>query len=240
MTQRIDDLFSEISLAGGAAMNNLWQVKLPSLGAYESRSLNLLCVSTSAPGRAMNGTEVQYGLPRVNVVNGFGVAPIQMSFLVLNDGMILEYFHNWQAQIVDPSSYALGYYKDYVRRIDIDVLKKGYTQSVIKKQFKLPIPTSIKNRLPNIGPINFRQGEFDLQNVLEDQIIYSWVLEDAYPSIVNAIPLDNGPRSEFMQIDVEFTYKDWRTSVGQEASKGDIFGKAINTVFDRLTDKLGF
>jgi len=240
MTQRIDDFQSEISLAGGAAMPNLWRVQLPSLGEYDTRSLNLLCRASATPGRSINQTELQLGLVRKQIANGYGVTTIPMTFLVLNDGMILEYFERWMHQAINQETYEIGYYKDYTYQIQIDLLKKGFAQSLFKKQFKLPIPTSIKNRLPSIGPINFRQGEIDLQLGLKDQTIYTYKLLEAYPSALTGVALSNDPASSFMEINVEFTFRDWTSTAGEAMAKGgDIFGKAINKLTDKLLDKLG-
>jgi len=235
----IDDFQSEISLAGGATAPNLWNVKLPSLGDFDTRGLNLLCTGTNTPARSLSQTEYRVGLNKAQVVNDFGIAPIQMSFLCVNDGRIFSYFETWQNLALDQGSYEVGYYEDYVYDIQIEVLKKGFAQSLFKKQFKLPLPSNIKNRLPNIGPINFRQGEVDFQLKTKEEKIITYTLMDAYPSAVQGIQLNNDPLSAFVEIQVEFSYRNFYSDLGVKAGQGDIFGKAINKLTDKLFDKLG-
>ena len=239
MTQRIEDLQGEISLAGGAAVNNLWQVRLPSLGEFDTRGMNLICRSVETPGRSINQFEHSIGLDRRQIVNAFGVTTMNLTFLVLNDGKVFEYFERWMNEAINQETYEIGYYDDHVYDIKIDVLKKGFSQSLFKKQFKLPIPSSIKNRLPNIGPINFRQGEVDLQLATDDKKIITYTMLDAYPSAIQGVTLNNEQATQFMELNVQFTFRNWTSTKGQ-TSEGDIFGKAINKVTEKLLDKIGF
>lgn len=240
MTNRIDDFQSEIALSGGAAVTNLWRVVLPPLG-YDGRSLNLLCRATQTPARNINQTELAIGLNRKQVANGFGVTPISMNFLVLNDPFVLEYFEKWQSLAIDQNSYEVGYYEDYTFPIQIDVLQKGKSLPIFQRD--IPglnrVPSFIRNRIPNIGPINFRQGEIDLDLVLDDSIVYSYKLLDAYPSAFTGVNLDNNQIGGFFELSVQFTYRDWTSTYGENRG-GDKFGKAIDGLVDGIAKRLGF
>ena len=60
MAASIESLKGEIRQ--GIAMNNLFRVLLPNLPGASSRQLNLLCKTTSMPGRQIMTTERRIGL----------------------------------------------------------------------------------------------------------------------------------------------------------------------------------
>lgn len=240
MTNRIDDLQAEISGGDGAAKTNMWRVTLPALGGYSTRGLNLLCRSAQTPGRNINQTELTIGLNRKQIANGYGVTPITMSFLVLNDPYVLEYFEKWQSLMVNQETYEVGYYTDYIRTVKIDVLKKGTSYPVFNKSFDLKIPSFIKNSLPNIGPINFRQGEIDIDISRDDKVIYSYELLDAYPNSFIGVNLANEPGAAFMELSVTMTYRDFKSSYTRTTEESKIKGfteKVVDNAIAKLASK---
>ena len=200
MTTSIEELKAEISSRGGAARNNLWRVILPSLGVYESKSIDLICRSVTTPARQLNVTDLTIGLSKKQVVNGFAVGDVTMNFLVLNDPFILEYFEKWQSLALNQQTYEVGYYQDYTFGIKIDVLKKGFAFPLLKKEFPVPLPSAIKNRLPSLGPLNFAQGELDLNIITDDKIVYSYELIDAFPSQFTGLQLTNDVNSGLLEL----------------------------------------
>ena len=86
------------------------------------------------------------------------------------------------------------------------------------------IPSGIRNRLPRIGPLDLAQGEIDLNGIFGDQIAYSCVLENAYPTTLNEIALNNETQ-EVVEVSVQLSYKDWRSEQG-DISSGLVEGLA--------------
>lgn len=229
MTYRIDDILGVISAGGGIAKTNLWQVQLPSLGEYNTSDLNLLCRNIATPGRSISQTDLTIGLNKKMIANGFGVTPLQATFIVLNDPKILTYFETWQSLAVDQNSYEIGYYDDYVRNIKIHLLKKGIGVPIFKKQFNLKLPSEIKNRLPTIGPLNLSQNELEVNFITKDKIVHSYNLLECYPQSVVGVTLSN-EAGGLMEISVEFVYRDWTSEEGNAAGGG---------ILDKLFDKIG-
>lgn len=230
MTTSIEQLKAEVSLRGGTAKNNLWRVVLPSLGVYESSSINLVCRSAVTPGRNINVTELPIGMSKKSIANGYAVGDVSMTFMVLNDPYILEYFEAWQSRAIDQQTYEVGYYRDYTFDIRIDVLKKGFSFPILKKNFDVPLPNAIKNRLPTIGPFNFAQGELELNALTDDKIVYSYELIDAFPVAFTGMNLVNDPGGQLLELNVTFNYRDWRSS-GRPDKKGEnIFGEILDNL----------
>jgi len=238
MTNSVDQLLGEVIAKGGVAKSNLWQVTLPSLGIYDTNSINLICTETSTPGRNINQTELQIGLNRKQIANGFGIVNVPMTFYVLNDPYILDYFEQWQNLCINQQTYEVGYYTEYTFPIKIAILKKGFSLPLLKKEFPVPLPTSVKNRLPRIGPLNLAQGQLDLNMATDDKILYEYELIDAYPSAFTGMALVNDVDAELLKLSVEFTYRDWRSS--SSAEKGEnIFGEILDNLTGGLFNKLG-
>jgi hypothetical protein len=239
MTYSVDKFQAEVIGRGGPALSNLWKVTLPSLGVYDTKSIDLICRSTGTPGRNINQTELAIGMSRKQIANGYGITPIPMTFLVLNDPYILEYFEVWQNLCINQQTYEVGYYSEYTFPVKIDILKKGFAFPLYKKDFNVPLPTAIKNRLPTIGPINFAQGQIDLNILTDDKIVYQYELIEAYPSAFTGMSLTNDPNSNLLELNVEFSYRDWRSAALSEKGE-NIFGEIIDNLTGGLFDKLGF
>lgn len=219
MAFRIDDFKSEISKAGGMAMGNLFRVILPPL-RDDSRAMNLLCKAASLPGRQLTSTEYQKGIYTSKIAYGYLVDDVTLTFHLLNDYKVKTYFEQWQKLAVNDDTGEIGYYNDYTHPVLIQQLKKGVSFPVKKKKIfdAGKIPSSIRSRLPRLGPLDFAQGEFDLNALTPDQVVYTCVLEKAYPTTVNAVELSD--EAQLLELSVSLSYKNWK---GQSTSAGTNF-----------------
>lgn len=225
MTTRIDDFKSQVSKSGGFAMGNLFKIFLPPISG-EAREMNLLCRAASMPGRQVLSTEKQIGLQTTKVAYGYAVDDISLSFHVMNDYKVRTYFETWQNLAVNNETLEVGYYNDYTHPVVIQQIKKGVAFPLKKKKIfdSGKLPSSIANRLPRIGPLDLAQGEIDLNLLTGDKIAYTCILDKAYPTTLNAIELSDDGQN--LQLDVQLSYKNWRSEGGDAAGGGFIEGLA--------------
>ena len=87
------------------------------------RKTGLRCESISFPGRNLDTTPDTniYG-PTREIVNGFSFAEITGTFVCSSDMREKLFFETWQRLAVNPQTWSLGYYDDYVGSIDIHQL----------------------------------------------------------------------------------------------------------------------
>ena len=221
----IDDFKSEIGKGGGIAMGNLFKIFLPPLTG-DAREMNLLCKATSLPGRQILSTEKQMGLHTTKVAYGHAVEDMQLTFHCLNDMKVREYFEIWQNLAVNQETQEVGYFNDYTHPVIIQHIKKGTAFPLYKKELydAGKIPSSIRNRLPRLGPLDLAQGEFDLNLVFGDDITYTVVLDKAYPTTLQAIELSND--GELLEVSVQLSFKNWKSKGGDATDTGFIEGLA--------------
>lgn len=238
MSYRIEDLSSVVSAKGGFARSNLFRVQLPPIVGVNTRQLNLLCKSVELPGRTIQTTQSQIGLPVKNIANGFAVAPISMTFRVLNDPEVLYYFNAWMELCVDNRRYEVGYYSDYAanKTVKIDLLKKGITQEIYNQQSALPLPNFLANRISNIGPFNFQQGRLDLGKLTDDSIAYRCILQDPYPNAITPIALSDDNDNGLVELTVSITYKNWVS--GEADAISSFFDRALDSIVDRTIGRV--
>ena len=189
-TLGIDDFKSQIGKGGGLARGNLFKIFLPPLTG-DAREMNLLCKATSLPGRQILSTEKFMGLQTSKIAYGHAIEDMQLTFHCLNDMKVREYFEIWQNLAVNQSTQEVGYYNDYTHPVIIQHIKKGTAFPLYKKEVfdAGKIPSSIRGRLPRLGPLDLAQGQVDLNLVFGEDITYTCVLDKAYPTTMNSIEL---------------------------------------------------
>lgn len=226
MANSIDQMMGLISSNDGLMRSNLYLVTLPPSNIIQTGELNLLCKSVSIPGRQLQTTQRQIGMVNRNIATGYTNTDLTMTFRLMNNPKVLEYFNAWQSAAVDRENLEVGYYNDYVRDIQISILKKGVGLPLFKKQFEIPLPSNIRNRLPTIGPINFAQGEIDLNLLTDDKVAYKVRIQEAYPTSLMGLSLSDDNENGLVDLTVSFSFKDW-TSEEAESPSG-----FINTLFE--------
>jgi hypothetical protein len=212
MVQSIDQFKSMISSKQGLARTNLFRVKLPSLPGGTSEEMNILCKDVQLPGRQILTNERQIGMQNIKVPYGYAVQDVSMTFHVLNDYGVKEYFETWQNLAVNQNRYEVGYQKGhggYARDIEIEQFKKvqrlprRFTQ-----EFKST--NSITQFLPKLSDFQIAKDIFGIQDQLNDLVIYRCKLIDAFPSSLNAIQLNN-ELDGIVELNIGMSYTNWTT-----------------------------
>lgn len=226
MAYQIDQFKAEISKGGGFAMGNLYKVYLPPING-DARGLNMICKAANLPGRQITSVEHQMGTVTKKIANGYLSDDVTLTFHIMNDFKIRDYFERWQNLAHNQNSKEVGYYNEYTHPVIIQTIKKGTSFPIKKKKIfdSGKIPSSIANRLPRFGPIDLAQGEIDLDFITGDKITYTCVLDKAYPTTMNAIEL--GDEQQLLELTVQLSYKDWSGRKGDSVTENDGFAESI-------------
>lgn len=248
----IDQLSSLITKGNGFSNANLYNVILPRWEASSTnpRDMSLLCKSVELPRINVASVPREINMSRTEVAHGFAVSPITMTFRILNDAGVRKYFETWMSQVVpnwnnpDIKSHTVGYYDDYVRDIEIRQLKKELNVPLFEKTFDLPLPSFIKRRLTNLGPINFGGNadtlgigaslgfdglEIDLN--LAGSNSYVCKLFEAYPENIAYTSLSDDNSNSISEVTVTFKYKNW---VGTSEEDNSLLGKIEREITGKL------
>ena len=184
----VDDFKSLVSSKGGLARSNLFSVTFPTIpgGSPTNREINLLCKDIILPGRQITTRERTIGLTTRKMAYGYLVDDVSMTFHVMNDYGIKEYFEAWQNLAVDQDTYEVGYKSDYAKEIVINQIRKGSGSSVLTTN-----------------------------QLFDDQIVYSCKLLEAFPTTINSIQLNN-ELDGILELNVQLSYTNWiGTSIRQ-------------------------
>jgi hypothetical protein len=212
MVQSIDQFKSLINNKNGLVRSNLFRVKLPSLPGASSEEMNILCKDIQLPGRQILTNERQIGMQNVKVPYGYAVQDVSMTFHVLNDYGVKEYFETWQNLAVNQNRYEVGYQKGvggYARQVEIEQFRKVKR---LPRRFtnEFRSETGLKQFLPKLSDFEIVQDVFGLQDQLNDLVIYKCKLIDAYPTGLNAIQLNN-ELDGVVELNIQMSYTNWET-----------------------------
>ena len=164
----IDEFKSVVNDGGGLTKGNLFYVKFPTIQGITAYDLGLLCSDVALPTRQMNSIERDIGVIKQQVVYGFTNPSVSMTFRVLNDQKVREYFERWQQYILptyDEGEARLEarFPDQYVAPIHIYQLKRAQSFPLFSKQFDV-----------KLGPINLNLDiDLDIGQV-EPIASYHW------------------------------------------------------------------
>lgn len=204
----VDTLKSLISKKRGVARSNAFRVILPVLPAIKlsldgvglkamPQELNLLCTNVNLPGRQILTNERLIGIKGRKLPYGFASDDVNMTFLLLNDYGVKEYFEQWQNLVIDQDTYEIGYPQDYAGDVIIDQLERGFTAGF---QIDLPGLEGIATKFLGIDTdVNLQIGK---------RTVYSCRLLDAFPTTMNVIELSN-ELDGLVQLNVQLSYRNW-------------------------------
>ena len=120
----IDALKGLINTRKGFARSNRFEILVvPPAEAFEDtqeiRDLNILCDTTSLPGRQMQTFETNYTRQQVKVAQSFINEDVSFTFNLTNDMFIKRVFDKWTNMIIDRNTFKKNYDSAYKRDIGI-------------------------------------------------------------------------------------------------------------------------
>ena len=205
----VDQFKGLVAARGGIARPNLFQVDLPQFEGSTGSELNLLCRNVVLPGQQIATYDMMYGNSVQKVAYGSVTDDVTFSFLVLNDYGVKKYFEMWQDLAYNKTTYEIGYKNEYARQVAVHQLDKGISFPIFNRGFNTSgIPSNILNRLPNLGLIDFSQGEIDIDFELPSRKIYTCTLEKAWPTTIESIQLNN-ELDGLIELNVQLSYSRW-------------------------------
>jgi hypothetical protein len=118
--------------------------------------LTFYCDSVSMPGMNLLSNPTNTFGEQREVVYNRSFEPVNLEFILDQEMEIKKFFDEWQARIVNPVSRMIGYYQDYIGRIEIQQLDFSENESP-KYAMKLyeAFPKSV-------AAINFSSGSKDV------------------------------------------------------------------------------
>ena len=209
MANSVDELKALVNTKLGFARANRFLVTLPSFGGggifgiftdgANQRELNILCSNATLPGKQILTNDRRVGMEYQKMAYGYAVDDVSMTFYLMNDYGVKEYFDTWRNVVVNENRMESNYKNEYARTVTIHQLRqplKGFTK--------------------NIGPIRLSAG-------LGGGTVYSVDLLEAFPIANSAIELNND-LDGLVQLNVTFAYTNWRRSKNTQGFINTPFG----------------
>ena len=207
MSNSIEDIKALANTKLGFARTNKFLVTLPTvgvgggllagiIGAFNGgnggaspRELNILCSNATMPAKQILTNERRIGMELQKVAYGYAVDDVSMTFYLMNDYGVKDYFDSWRSTILDETGQASNYKNEYAKTVTIHQLRqplKGFSRQ--------------------LGPIRFNAG-------IGGGSVYSVDLIEAFPIASSAIELSND-LDGLVQLNVTFAYTNWRRARG--------------------------
>ena len=207
MANTIEDLKALVNTKLGFARPNKFLVTLPTvgvgggllagiIGAFSGmgggaspRELNILCSNVTMPGKQILTNDRRIGMEFQTVAYGYAVDDVTMTFYLMNDYGVKDYFDSWRSTILDEEGQESNYKNEYAKTVTIHQLRQP-----------------LKGFSKQLGPIRFNAG-------LGGGSVYSVNLIEAFPIAASAIELNND-LDGLVQLQVTFAYTNWKRARG--------------------------
>ena len=161
-------------------------------GGASGRELNILCSNTTLPAKVTLTNERRIGMEFQKVAYGYAVDDISMTFYLMNDYGVKEYFDAWRNTAI-PEEGGNAFTSNY---------KSTYAKSITVHQLRQPL----KGFSRQVGPIRFGLG-------IGGGSVYSVELLEAFPVASSAIELNND-LDGLVQLNVTFAFTNWKRARG--------------------------
>ena len=207
MANTIEDLKALVNTKLGFARPNKFLVTLPTVGVgggllagiigafggmgggASPRELNILCSNVTMPGKQILTNDRRIGMEFQKVAYGYAVDDVTMTFYLMNDYGVKDYFDSWRSTILDEEGQESNYKNEYAKTVTIHQLRQP-----------------LKGFSKQLGPIRFNAG-------LGGGSVYSVNLIEAFPIAASAIELNND-LDGLVQLQVTFAYTNWKRARG--------------------------
>lgn len=206
MSLDIDNFKGAVSAGGGIARSNIWMVQLPTniprAPNLNSNTMNLICKNVTMPGRQIVTSDRMIGMKPFKTAYGYLHDDVSMTFQVLNDNKIRDYFYAWSELVVNTETKELNYFNEYTRDVKIFTIKKRSTTA-----------TKIANALVIADVIVELLGGDLLTNSQVSALMTNASsgvrLQNAFPTTLNGFELNNDADG-LIELNVQLSFKDWR------------------------------
>ena len=158
-------------------------------GGASPRELNILCSNATMPAKQILTNDRRIGMEFQKIAYGYAVDDVSMTFYLMNDYGIKDYFDSWRSTILDEVGQASNYKNEYAKTVTIHQLRQP-----------------LKGFSKQLGPIRFNAG-------IGGGSVYSVDLLEAFPIASSAIELNND-LDGLVQLTVTFAYTNWRRTRG--------------------------
>ena len=175
---------------GGGLLRGIIGLLTGGGGGASGRELNILCSNATLPAKITLTSERRIGMEFQKVAYGYAVDDVSMTFYLMNDYGVKEYFDAWRNTAI-PEDGANAFTSNY---------KSQYAKTVTIHQLRQPLAGFSKQ----VGPIRFNAG-------IGGGTVYSVDLLEAFPISTSAIELNND-LDGLIQLTVTFAYTNWRRS----------------------------
>ena len=187
MANSIEDIKALANTKLGFARANRFLVTLPSIGAgggllggilgivsqaagtgtgtgggASPRELNILCSNATMPAKQVLTNDRRIGMEFQKMAYGYAVDDISMTFYLMNDYGVKDYFDSWRQTVINENDMSSNYKNEYAKTVTIHQLRQplaGFSKQV--------------------GPIRFNAG-------LGGGTVYSVDLRKAFPVATSA------------------------------------------------------
>ena len=179
---------------GGGLLSGIIGLLTGGGGGASGRELNILCSNTTLPAKITLTSERRIGMEFQKVAYGYAVDDISMTFYLMNDYGVKEYFDAWRNTAI-PEEGGNAFTSNY---------KSTYAKSITIHQLRQPL----KGFSKQVGPIRFNAG-------IGGGTVYSVELLEAFPVATSAIELNN-ELDGLVQLTVTFAYTNWRRATNTQ------------------------
>ena len=179
---------------GGGLLQGIIGLLTGGGGGASGRELNILCSSVTLPGKITLTNDRRIGMEFQKVAYGYAVDDVTMTFYLMNDYGVKEYFDAWRNSAI-PEDGGNAFTSNY---------KSSYAKSITIHQLRQPL----KGFSRQVGPIRFGLG-------LGGGSVYSVELLEAFPVATSAIELNN-ELDGLVQLTVTFAYTNWRRATNTQ------------------------
>ena len=200
MVASLDELKSSIATKGGLARPNNFVVELPPLAGVSSRDMNILCRQATLPAKQIVTHERRIGMEFEKIAYGYAVDDVSLTFLVMNDYGVKQYFDTWKDLILNEDAHTANYKEEYQKRIVIHQLANS-------------IPQIFGSASISVGPLSAgisrgfgfsAGGRIDISTT-----VYSCELINAFPTTIGEISFNND-QDAFIEMTVQMSYTNWK------------------------------
>lgn len=182
-----------VELGGaGFSVGNLLGGLVPSIpglfggNSPTSRELSTLCNAAQLPGRQILTMPVTRGIVQQKMAHGYAIDDVTLSFHLLNDYGVKNYFDEWYAQIIDQNK-DVNYKNEYTRSVKIHQLRKP-----------------IFGRTATFGPLSANLE-------LGGGSVYTVELKEAFPTTMSTVDLTDDGENATLRFSVQISYTDWES-----------------------------